>query len=570
MENNNSENSNFERLASDLSKTERKEFLNKISSETVNAVAAEQKSEAEKREEKKTQKENLIAKLHSEPFYRRFFLWLKSIFLNQNVEDLYNHSMVNSLAKKLEHLYPGILDAKTKSLSQDFYNCLEELKKAQDLFRPYLISTSADKEIFYYVYGICTIPDLCDDLKTTCDVYQFPLNNSLSPDMKKFLTEKMDDFLAQLPSSARTKLDEGFRSYEWIKNFVHLPIGEMMVRFVAHSCTFTQARPDFDQFLKVMGTQVTFSDDVFASIFISSQRLKNLWTMDETAFMGEKIDEFKEQAASEISCVGVFTGKIPVKKIGKVVFENLLYAPEVLAVGDNWFQKFRTQWHQLLDLRWKEWNNDYKKQNLKGRVKFYFELEDLPRFPARPWELLADEFPFKYDLSLGFVNHYLKNEYPKYSEILEKASIEGDFAIKENRVEFSDLLNSFSRLTEKIESFAGLASGDGDFGLETERFLESSRGKTDYDRAQKMVSKMTDAAAEIVNTFENNTKSFENLSFAMIGEKNSVYYGPLVNYNKIMGRDNRLFRDTMERFARNIKFAFEIISSLKDVDGFSC
>ena len=69
-----------------------------------------------------------------------------------------------------------------------------------------------------------------------------------------------------------------------------------------------------------------------------------------------------------------------------------------------------------------------------------------------------------------------------------------------------------------------------------------------------------------METFLKAGHTFEILVRAMLGEHSTVYYGPLTNLNKIMGRDNREFRETLERYVHSIKYAVEVLTAMSEVD----
>ena len=96
--------SNFDILASDLTKKERKDFLNKINPADIEIkipTAEESRARMEAEDEKElaaNTKKGLEKKFKEEPFLKKFVVWVKSLFLNVSVEELYNNAVVNALA----------------------------------------------------------------------------------------------------------------------------------------------------------------------------------------------------------------------------------------------------------------------------------------------------------------------------------------------------------------------------------------------------------------------------------------------------------------------------------------
>ena len=94
MENKNlSAKSNFEVLASNLSKEERSDILSQIQQDKLDVSFPSEKSDNQFEQEKRREdKLTLSEKLRQEPLLFRFILWLKSLFLNSSIETVYNNS----------------------------------------------------------------------------------------------------------------------------------------------------------------------------------------------------------------------------------------------------------------------------------------------------------------------------------------------------------------------------------------------------------------------------------------------------------------------------------------------
>ena len=214
------------------------------------------------------------------------------------------------------------------------------------------------------------------------------------------------------------------------------------------------------------------------------------------------------------------------------------------------------------------WNKEYKREELKKKQKVYFGINDFQKFPYHPWRKYEDEFPFRFDLSLGFINFYFKQEYLKYASILNVVSLEGNFQIKENRHEFTDLVADFNDIMDKIDVLVGQVALGGEYGSEFMRYDGSVKSNSSKEKLRIVINEIEEAASYITELFINSSHKFQNLVSAMLGEFSTVYYGPLTNLNKIMGRDNVEFRETLSKFSHSMKYAGEIINALKEIDSY--
>lgn len=570
--------SNFDILASDLTKKERKDFLNKINPADIEIkipTAEESKAKMDAEDERElaaNTKKGLEKKFKEEPFLRKIVVWVKSLFLNVSVEELYNNAVVNALAKQVDRVYPGLMNYRHRYFANKMYLQLSDLKIAQDFFKEKITQMDGDSGVFYYLLAETLTPSYVEEAKKICDPFQFSLDKPLGQDARTTLLNKLDDKLSALPPDVKNKISEFAQSFEWLRMFCKIPLESMMGKFSmsseGRSCLFVQVRQDFNDIAKIIAAPVSFADEFFKTLFLSLENRADLWTSSTLSVDQEEFIKQMESASSEVSNINIFSKNVPVKVLGKIVHGNSLYVPELFSPGDNWFQKFRETWRAVFDRRWRVWNKEFKKEELKKKLKIFFSLNDFQKFPYHPWKKYSLEFPFEYDLSLGFVNYYMKQEFSKYASFLNVVTLEGDFQIKENRHEFTDLVADFNGIMDSIDILVQQVSVGGEFGAEFMRYDASIKNKSHREKLQSVIDDIEDAAAKVVGVFMDACHKSENLIKAMLGEHTTVYYGPLTNLNKIMGRDNREFRQALEKFSHSVKYAAEIMTAIREVDTF--
>ena len=120
--------SSFDRLVAGLNTEDRLAMLNRInqvSSQTVQLTAEpiEQESNV-----------TLKKKLQSESVFYKFFLWVRALFDKKTVEQLYGSDLLNRIAARINHRFPGTINHRIKSLDYIFYERLLTLKEAADFF----------------------------------------------------------------------------------------------------------------------------------------------------------------------------------------------------------------------------------------------------------------------------------------------------------------------------------------------------------------------------------------------------------------------------------------------------
>lgn len=566
---------NFDRLASDLTNKERKDMLNKVNPTDIEIkIPSDYDSENKKYDKEKLaeNKKKLTVQFKKEPVLKKFFVWVKSFLLNVSVEEVYNNAVVSALGRRVEVLFPRLLDYKHRLFCNSMHRELCELQLAQDYFLNQLQLSNIDSSVYYYLLCQQLMPEWTEKVKKICDPFQLDFSKPQGQETRNNFLNKLDETLASMENSKKEQIGAISQSFEWLKMFTRVSIGNMLNKFSVngenYTCMFVQIKNDFSDFLKVLCSKNNISDELISSLVFALEENKDFWKPTSISYSQEDIAKIIQSASSEISIINIFCQKYPLRDIGKIINENSLYAPEVFSPGDNWFAKYREQWRIVFDQRWRLWNKEYKKEEVKKKIKVYFGLTDLQKFPYHPWKKYENEFQFRFDLTLGFVNYYYKQEYLKYASILDVVSLEGNFQIAENRHEFTDLIADYNELIDKLDVLVGQVALGGEYGAEFMRYESSSKSKVNKEKLKLVINDLEEEASSITELFVTDAHKFSNLTSAMLGEFATVYYGPLTNLNKIMGRENSVFRETLTKFAHSMKYASEIMASLKEIDFF--
>lgn len=558
---------NFDTLVAGITKKERRDILKNAHKGPANGIGTIQD---DGKIDKLNTKRALLNNFNHESLITKFVIWFKSFVLNKTIEELYNSSVISSMSKQLERDYPGLLNSKNKTFGSKFYYKLQDLNKAQVFFSEQIETASSDSGEFYFILAYTLMPELMGDIKTACDPYQYPFSKQLTQDTKNFLLTRMEELLAAISSDKKTQMTSNALSFEWLVSFSRLPLSSLLAKFSDSSeggktLLFSQIKGDFSTISKILDSQPSLQNDVLRILFQPVQQGSSLWDYTSTED-SQSVSEKINSVSTEIAVINMFINTIPIKKIGKVLYENSLYNPPPFVLSENWFLKFRDKWNEVFESRWRMWDRDFKKETAKKKLKIYFGLFDLQRFPYHPWDRVAAIVPFSADLTLGFLNYYFKKEYVKYASILNIVTLEGDFSIKENRQEFTDVVSDMNGITVELEKLSDQLSLSGEYGEEFMKFDPDRITQNVKERYNVIINEIQDVAEECYDTFMKNCEKMQNLLLAMLGERTSVYYGALTNLSKIMGNENRNFRETIERFAYSLKYAQEVLKEHHEID----
>lgn len=565
-ENQKVDNSNFENLVSSLSDSERQDMLTKM-----NSTKDEQFSEKEKKyNNEKSENFNLTIKFDQESLFKKIILWLKSFFTNTSLEEVYNLDLVKHIARDLEFDCPDVLDYKKKILKSFFYEKLLELKNIQNFLKPFVEVASQDEGKFLYELATIVMPDYQDYIKKECDPFQFPEEDSLSLETRTSLLKKLDSYLSNIPSENKSSMYSCARLFEWLKNFVRLPLQDFISKFQDSEngkfCNISELSGDFAIFVKVMSFECVFNEEFFYALFYNFQN--NASNFSNASSLN--LNDFLNKIDSQISLLQSFDQAIEIEKLAKVVFQNAFYVPESLGGFEAWLKKFKSYWKTVFDKRWAQRNFEHKKQIILKKMRLFFSVKNFQQLPFRPWVKLQVVRNFKYDLSAGFLYYFFSTEYPKHKNLLKTLTLEADFSVKENRQELTDVLSDISTLKEDTEILVKQFSDSGEYGQTFNEYASENPIKKNHLNSIDLI---LDEAAKNFETIESKfVKDVYTLQMIMnagSGDIESSSYGVISNYNKIMGISNSRFQVDYENCRDAFKYAREILSELQVLENSS-
>ena len=561
----------FDSLVTEISDSEREIMLNKMKKGKT-AEAAEPKLRNEAIDSDNAE-DDLLVKLKQQSLLKQLWIWIKSALTNTPIEEVFNISLVATLAREIEKESPGIIKWKNRTLCNFFYEGLVQLKTAVEFFRPFIFEYEKDPSAFYVLLGYVIMPEIGKEIERQSDPYQYSFDKNVTKEMRNSLLTKMDRILDEIPSQKKSEMYASVRFLEWLLQFAKLPIGKIAAKFTdsadgVKECPFVIAKGDFSDLTKVMVNYTPITDEAVQTLFLNSER--------NTKFLGfESIDEnassaadFQSDASTQFGVIRTFVQSVSFQKLSKVVFENSQYVPESYGGGEDWFIKFKNQWRALFDRRWNQWNRDYKKEKIKSKLLVYFELSTFPLFPFRPWEkVFGSGVPFHYDLTMGFICAFFRNEFKRYDVILEVIGVEGDFSLRENRIEFTDTMNLFATTGKDVEIFAEKLSSTGEYGVQLAKYEDGDdRSASSKDFIAVVMEEIEDEASTIIKNFGKACRSMSNLLAGILSEKITAYYGPLTNLMKIRGRENKAFREQLTSVKDGINHAYELIKEFESID----
>jgi len=562
--------SSFDTLVSGLSDKERLEILQRMKSSSaalpLNMQLPEKLDLIDASFDIKTRLEKIS-------FVERIMLWLKATFTNSSIEDAYNKSRVNAYAHEVEHQYLGLIDYRHKLVLDVMLNYFQELRAAAKFFEPYIAAYEKNPGAFYVLLGSIVMPGEHADIEADVDPYAYPFTEELDPDLHANLSKKLDDVLSGIPDSHRKIMYASVASVEWLRAFVRIPFERMISKFSfddsgRKTCHFENMGKDFCDFASVMCNGKVLSTESLQTLFIFYMKYANQVSAGEGgSVLGE--EDFLQAASLQMVSISTYIKTVPTRKLVCVIANNVQFVPANISGGEEWFVKYKSEWKMLFEHKWSQWMCDYEKERLKKQVAAYFGYESLPLFPYRPWSTVWEGVPFRYELSLGFAYAFYKDYFMTYMKSLKQIALAGDFAIKENRVEFTDTCNTLYHVNDDLDVLATQLSAGGEYGLLFAKYEGQDQRKSgDIKSVRECMRQIEYRTANIVKTLLGSLNSLQNLMGGILSEHITSYYGPLINLGRIQAKEgkNRQFVHSLRECRFGVDHAYDILNAVEPLE----
>ncbi len=566
--------SNLERLAQGISDSERKDMLSKLKEvtpeegENIPGLTQKKKRDAVQAEEERRE---FALKLRKEPLLRRFWIWVKSMFSEMSVEEIYNESLVSELAHDIERHYPDLLIYRRKVLFNSFYEKLLLLAKASEFFKPYIKIFDRNPGSFYVELSKILMPGVVEEIEADSDPYQYSFSEPLEDGIIKELRQRVLEGLCSLGIENQRDMYQYAQMLCWLGMFVKIPFEKLIRRFGTSAdqmnlCLFSQFRNDIDELARVMCNYVHIDERLIGAFVLFLQDSADDPNLSESDSNAIKERNFRSLATSQIAMIEMFVNNVPMEKMAKIVLNNYLYVAQPSGGGEDWLEQFSGCVKNHFEKRLREWRADFEKEQLKVLLKEYFGLAMFPQFPYRPWEKLWSGTKPINVLSIGLVNYFVKQHFTEYMTVLKGVSLEGDFSVKKNQKQLSVALDSFEQVNNYLDTLTSDLSPSGGYAAEFSTFEGiKTKSENSISHINMIVAEVDDDCGRIIKLFKTMCADLDSLIAGFISGKGLPPYGCIVNLGKILRRIGNV-SERLKDMRLNFSYAYDLIVKLQNVE----
>jgi len=563
----------FDRLVSELGKEERLALLDKLSALEPSSAETE-KIEAPDHASIPDVISDIQTKLQEESFFLRLWLFLKSIFSGTNQRVLYNDMLIARKAKMLSKNFGDLFDYKKSSLLTNFFIELRNLHQAADFYKSGIAAYEESPGEAYVFLGSLFLSDYYEKIESEASPYSLDFSKIPTQELRNSLLRKMEDFLANIPPADRQNLYQNVQSLEWIKQFVKLPFEKFLGRFTSYNhtefiCPIDSITNELNQFVQVLGYPKKISPEILETLYMLNRGFTSSYEEKNNTQENAKdpAKEYQEQCAYSIAKINKFIKTIPLKSIAAVASKDADWTMPNPRGIEDWFVKFKAQWRKQFDRKWESWLVDRRKSEIRVACQQVFNENKLPLLIDRPWTKIWSGIPCGKDYSLGFLYKFFSSVYPKIAPVLKIIQLEGDFVLREVRVEYTNCCNDFAKQEESILLLYGKLQEDGVYFDSFENIArEKLRTIQNQSRMDSLMLSIETEASMLSSKFGTSCREMLNLLEGILKIKKDMKQDIITNLSSLQGAENQVYRQNLYNSYEKIKQSLNLLKDLESIE----
>lgn len=511
--------------------------------------------------------EKKTIRINDEPFFIRFWLYLKSFFKSVPIESVYEEILIRRIGRDLQRNYKQYIDIKKNIFTHEFYVLLSELRKSQLFFTSLLSAYDTDKGDFYLLVSSFVAPDVYVKLMEATNPFVTTLHADESSALRSELLKKIDEMFSLMTDDYKRDMYQSARAIEWMRSFCELPIDKALLCFtlngsMQYSCSVYLLSSEISMLASVLSTAQTIPNVVLQALFLLSKQ--NEWNKEDINMNAEST-EFISQAAYALETIKRFALQIPILHVARYALQSMQWAPHSFEGGEDWFQLFKGAWKKRFNERWQLWSSEKKRVQLTTEMLTLLKIDKLDPLPYRPWEDLWIVLRFKREFTFTLLSAFFSVLYLSVVQpVLRILLKEGKFYRRENFAEYTHAFTILEKQQNNINAFVSRLSNEGEIGSAFIQLKDHTpanlKSKNTFEALMKSVEI---EAKQIIDSTQEAFRLLILLLNGFIAENKNNSYAPLLNWSMIQGNDNAIFRQRVEEVA---KILFTITGILSDAD----
>lgn len=423
----------FGRLATELTRKERQDFLSGLLKEAQGAVEPVEYHIAY---ENPPAVEEELSQLS---FLQRLFLWFDQVVSGKKGDVVFREQLLKRSARRLA--------AKNNSISKDrlfltpqFRVELEELQRIARYFLDTVTQSMTHRTAFYAFMGRVTLDDHFHTLVKTIDPQRAAARIGSAEEfaVKEELDHSLDRLMNSIDLRRREVMQDNSRVLYMLQKFCSYNFEGFLSAFSSgpggSSCEVSFAGKHLKRLSSILYS-LDFSGEatLFESLYLFSYHADD--RMDQVD--RDEMQRWINGAYDMINRLSEITGRLSLRDLTACCLGEYLYQPERLGGGDDWFASYKKFWTIYKQDKVKQFITRVRFDQHLDECRRFLELERFPwlKYFGRGWKEAAGSYP-PLSASLAFCSAAASMIKEKMGYSLKIVLGEGQFYKKQNYEEF--------------------------------------------------------------------------------------------------------------------------------------
>ena len=555
---------NFDRLASSLTLDERKSLLDKLKSQSK--ISQEPLYAVEKEQGTILDIDELFFRL---PWYSRLMYKFLSFLKSKAPGKLYEERHVVKLGRRILKKYPGLYDYQRGNLLPEFYNQLQNLKTASRFFYTALdASFNKEKGAFYAFLGSLEMPDIHVRLQSAASPEILEATGS-DADIRSVTLRAMDEALKGISDEQRRAMYNNARSLFCLKELSSYLFDRLIVNFKydtsfsGYICNAFSVR-DMLTSLNNMLFSLKYIPPMplMESLFIFILQEK----AEESDFnINKEAQGLLARTEEALTVIRKFNAQVPLSMILFCTGRNS--RPQEISGGEDWFLLYREYWKRQIDDNLAQYAQDRRRRGLEESFRDFIKTPNLERLTYTSSDPDSEGFDLKGSFGLSFLLAFYNNVFiPDINAYLRLIIMDGEFARKESRIEYTEIYNGIFQAEERIRKLENDISPIGTYG---QRIAQAKQDMTSLQVKRRKTQLISDEASkEALTILEETRRGCRNMIDVLNSIANKETKGTnysLANLPELLEKDGNLV-DNLKAGIKKFKKAIEILDDIEALE----
>ncbi len=560
----------FERLTSDLSIQERKSLLEKIKVPETEAEDINTIDELTEDEE-----------LDTEVIYTRFSLFhkilvfFKVIFQKKKKDEVIEGELLKNIENRIERSNSDIVDVKNRLFLCKFHDELTQLIEYMAPIKRVMKFSQTDQRKDFFVYlGTFEMEEFTKliILNTNPEkITEFDIKEDLA-EVKKQVEKNLEDAFRFIYPDDKESMYQHAKTIHAYSEFLFFPVESMATYFRerpgdSQTCPMKEIRKYFLDFLDRLNSLRQYPSDILleASYLFYREYLDSAVEEDSRE---EGLNFFLTQSRNLMNCISHFKKDLHLVDIARVMSHKVNYKPGIHHGGEDWFNLFKSAWESRVMVIFDEYRHKRSiKQHIADAVIF-LGTPGIPHLDYYSKKYWVEYSAVRYDLSLGFLKHFLqKTMNVELMPVLKAILIDGEFYKDQNRDDLVNSINTISGCSDRVRVLDMDLSPHGKIGSEIDNFKKELG--TENLRRKKISAKLehSDSQAEyIVRDFIKAGSILREVLKGILFGQSGGQYDTLSNIGDLNRKQHKNMLPVIDSAFMRLDNAVRITTNLFDIE----